>query len=351
MGSVIVARIKIMNIPIKRIFLMLGAECNLQCKYCLQHDMVKSSNNKVSPSVIEWIKRQRRYQSQPMTITFYGGEPLVYWGAIVDVVKQLQGQIKFNIITNGKLMDEKKADFCNDNNIGVAVSYDGKNVIATRGYDVLSDNPYILTINSLSLSAVLSSYTYPKDFLDTLEPFFNSYRHFHRGYPKLNIDTIMDFGNCKDLRKMDLAKISSQMTDILKSSNVVYRTMSNELLSRCSYSQTKQEYAACGNGIRVWNVDTKGNVYRCHNCGEKLGTINDNPATILIRASKKDPTTSNYQNKCGSCSVYSLCKCGCPLIDKAGRDSYYCDIRRAYYKPVIDFFNEQDEVGREIIIK
>ena len=76
-----------MLIPIQRIFLMLGSACNLQCKYCLQHDMADNDSKKVNAPVIDWIKKQVQYQSIPIKITFYGGEPLVYWDAIADAVE------------------------------------------------------------------------------------------------------------------------------------------------------------------------------------------------------------------------------------------------------------------------
>lgn len=340
-----------MLIPIQRIFLMLGSACNLQCKYCLQHDMADNDSKKVNAPVIDWIKKQAQYQSIPIKITFYGGEPLVYWDAIADAVEQLEGRVIFSIITNGKLLDEEKVNFCNDHDFRVAVSYDGKHVIDTRGYDVVMDNPAILRLNHLSLSAVLSKYTYPKDFLDALEPFFDSYRHLHSSYPSLNIDTIMDFGNCAELRDMDLQEVSRQMKEVMEGGKPVYEILRARLLSsNIFFFNGKMEYATCGNGISVWNIDTEGNVYRCHNCGEKLGTIHDSAASILIRAGRKDPTLEN-QETCKDCPVYPLCKGGCPLIDKTGRDSYYCDIKRAYYQPVMDFANRQDEIGKEIIIK
>lgn len=330
-----------MFIGVKRIFLMLGAECNLQCKYCLQHEMADVSNKKVSAKVIEWVATQARRQSQPIMVTFYGGEPLVHWTAITDAVNQLAGKVNFNIITNGKLLDETKVDYCNEHNIRVAVSYDGKNVLATRGYDALNSNPAIVKLNHLVLSAVMSKYTYPKDFLDSLDNFFDDYYKLHGKFPSLNIDTIMDFGNCNELREMDLAKISDQMQEILNVGKPTYGVMRANLLHKAINAKAnKVEYASCGNGVRVWNVDTEGNIYRCHNCGEKLGTIDNNITTVLIRAGRKDPTPTNYE-KCQHCAIYPMCKCGCPLIDSKGREEYYCDIKRAYFTPVMDYVSQK----------
>ncbi|MGO5487271.1 radical SAM protein, partial [Selenomonas montiformis] len=135
-----------MLFSIHRIFLMLGPECNLQCKYCLQHDMASSSRKQVSQEVIHWIKTQVRSQSSKFTITFYGGEPLIYWDAIQQTIREIGDSVSFSIITNGKLLDEEKVNYLNDHHVYVAISWDGKHVMETRGYDVLKSNPNIAYI-------------------------------------------------------------------------------------------------------------------------------------------------------------------------------------------------------------
>lgn len=340
-----------MLFSIYRIFLMLGPECNLQCKYCLQHDMASTSSKQISQKVIHWIKTQVRSQSSKFTITFYGGEPLIYWDAIQQTIREIGDVVSFSIITNGKLLDEEKVNYLNDHNVHVAVSWDGKNVMETRGYDVLKNNPNIPYINNLSISAVSSKANYPKDFLDSLEPFMQTYYEIHHSYPGLNIDTIMDFGHCADLADMDCDKIYQQMQEIVATDNRIYHLFKRDLIRRATlYFPHDTDRAACGNGISVWNVDTDGNIYRCHNCGEKIGSIDDDPVNALIRAVRKDPTEENFKI-CKECPVVSLCGGGCPLVNQADRERYYCKIKRSYYLPLIEYANRKNEAGKEIVIQ
>lgn len=341
-----------MIVPIKRVFLMLGPKCNLQCKYCLQHDMVDNDSSKVSKDVIEWLKRLIREQKTEPVITFYGGEPLVYWEAIVDVVKQL-GECHYSIITNGKLLTEDKVDFINDYKISVAVSWDGINVLDTRGYDVLMSNPELMKIRKLSFSGVLSNLNYPQDFLDGINSFMVTYKTENGHYPRLNIDTIMDFGNCHDLRNVDTDKLEKQMYEIIENpQEKVSYTVFNDAMMRgyTFFMKHEDKKAVCGNGYTVWNIDKEGNLYRCHNCGDKLGTINDNFVDLVARAAKLDPTEYNYISKCKDCPAQPMCRSGCPLIGVTGRREYYCDIRKAFYGPYIEYMNRPTEQGREIII-
>ena len=344
-----------MSMPIKRIFLMLGPKCNLQCKYCLQHDMVDHDSVTVKPEVKKWIQEQVPNNFEPpIIITFYGGEPLVYWDAVKDIVENIRGNIRYNIISNGKLMDSDKVDFINDYDIGVTISWDGINVMKTRGYDVVKNNPSILDIKRLSFSAVLSAHTYPLDFLDGIEPILGEYRRMHGSSAGVNIDTIMDFGNCGNLREMDCSKIEEQMRYIIKNKNnasAYFRIVDGLQKQYVFYRQYIDKVPLCQNGYSVWNVDINGDVYRCHNCGEKVGTIFDDPDKVLEQVRALDPTYKNYQSKCKDCPAQPLCRSGCPLIDSQGREEYYCNIKKAYLTPIIEDAETPKEVGRVIHIE
>lgn len=322
----------------RRIFIMLGAKCNLQCKYCLQHEMVNQQNNVVSLDVLHWVAKQA--ERNLIQITFYGGEPLVYWTAIQKAVKKLETltpRVRFGLITNGKLIDDEKVLFMQEHDFSACVSWDGANVLTTRGYDALNTNAKILEIPKLTVSAVMSRYTYPKDFLDSVETFALAYRRKHYRALNLNIDTILDFGNCSELVDIDLDKVSAQMREIMLGQKPVYKRFANQLLNALQKQPSAQPtHAKCGNGIRVWNVDTVGNVYRCHNCGEKIGTIFDDADKVMAAARELDPTAKHYE-KCSTCEVSRFCRGGCPLLSESARESYYCTLRKAYLTPVFEY--------------
>lgn len=339
-----------MQYSIHRVFLMLGSKCNLQCKYCLQHEMATPSNKLVSSDVVDWLRQVIRTQNKKLNITFYGGEPLIYWDAIKQVVNALGDSASYGIITNGKLLDEDKIDFINDNNISVTLSWDGKNVHNTRGYDALKSNPFISNVRKLSLSAVLSAENYPLDFLDAAEPFMESYRNEHGSYPSLNIDTIMDFGNCADLANVDCAKVSSQMSTVMQGAKPIYQFFRDSFMKYVFRQESEIKLAPCKNGIKVWNVDTEGNLYRCHNTGECIGTIYDDMLIPLVNGIRLDTTLDNYK-ACKKCPVYKLCSGGCPLVTAEDRVRYYCSIKQAYYIPILEYIDGESEKGRVIVIE
>ena len=330
---------------------MLGSKCNLQCKYCLQHDMATPDDETlVSDKVIQWLKTCVKTQERRLLVTFYGGEPLIYWPAIRQVVRELGAFVNFNIITNGKLLTPEKVDFLNSYNIGVAVSWDGRTVSDTRGYDAIKENQCIIELNRLNLSAVISALAYPKDFLDAAEPVMDAYYMKHGYHPGLNIDTIMDFGNCADLTQMNLDILREQAEDIVKGDSMAYKRFRETFYSiNALVSKDKGINAKCGNGVQVWNVDVEGNVYRCHNCGERLGDLDDAPLELIKKALVLDPTPENYE-QCRECEVERICRGGCPMVTDKARRKYYCDIKRAFYGPILADIDRPTRTGEELII-
>ena len=111
---------------ISTIFIMLGHECNLQCKYCLQQDVVNiAMERQVNPMLYNFIIETAKSQNSMLHVQFYGGEPLVFWDKVKEIVLKIEEMGKpdnlyFTMITNGKLFDEEKVKFVNEHFNGVS---------------------------------------------------------------------------------------------------------------------------------------------------------------------------------------------------------------------------------------
>ena len=344
------------DVRINRIFIMLGPKCNLNCKYCAQHDLDYIDPSKVDLKVKEFLEKHSKRNDRKLAIVFYGGEPLIYWDAIKDIVENTEGNIAYGMITNGKLLDEGKIEYINKHNMAVTISWDGINSEQVRGYDVIKENQLILNINFLGLSAVLSSYTYPLDFLNAAEIINRRYKKLHNHDIRLNIDTIMDLcNNCEELRKMDCNKIERQMRYVINHKDEVssYKSIFNHLgrnyinskkrsiiTNRIIASDKDEELnkLGCQNGKVIWNVDKEGNIYKCHNSSDILGTVDDDEEEILNTVLRIDKVCKNYRNRCKDCFVEPLCRGGCPIVSSEDREGYYCRIKMAYYSPIIEYF-------------
>lgn len=128
--------------------------CNLKCKYCAYGEFyddydirqdkflsVRTAKNLLDYLCKFWNSPACTSASVPMFISFYGGEPLINFGfieEIVDYVKHLDAtnrNFRFSMTTNGILL-HRYMDFLVENNFHLLISLDGneKNDSYGQGY-------------------------------------------------------------------------------------------------------------------------------------------------------------------------------------------------------------------------
>lgn len=117
--------------------------CNLNCKYCaygsLYNDYDQRTNKKISFETIQgifeyllpfWESHTNKSAEQIVSIGFYGGEPLMNFDCIKQVVEYCKGlniqtrKFQFTMTTNATLMD-KYLDFLVENKFQITISLDG----------------------------------------------------------------------------------------------------------------------------------------------------------------------------------------------------------------------------------
>lgn len=101
--------------------------CNLDCRYCYVHNRPDIQGGSMSQNTafaaLDYLR-----ESPQMGISFFGGEPLLCWDLVQDVVGEIErrfGSAKFRITTNGTLVTPDKAEFLHQHGFGLIVSLDG----------------------------------------------------------------------------------------------------------------------------------------------------------------------------------------------------------------------------------
>lgn len=328
------------------IFIMLGKECNLNCRYCLQHKILeKEISHNINPDIYPFLEKYKP------RLHFFGGEPLLFFDTIKEISEVLENSWmpKFSVMTNGKLLTEEKISWLNEHKFWVSVSWDGFNSFSTRGYDVLSNKKNVLLdIEHLSLSAVISSADYPIAAADAFTPFCEQYKDRHGKYPGLNYDNIFNTGvTPKDLLSFDYEKLSEEISFLTKeyissrksgiiSSYPRYKYIDDIYQEFRPYYQNEdirikeddRKICRCGNGYTVFNLSLDGGLYSCHNSSEKLGTIYDPPEDYLKRVISADVTKDR---DCKDCPAISYCKKGCKIVKDM---TDYCKLRKTIFTAV-----------------
>ncbi|MHC1758113.1 MAG: radical SAM protein [Negativicutes bacterium] len=112
--------------PIRMLILGLTGECNFACVYCYANEHPQEYMSLVTACQAVDLAASG---GQPFVLQFSGGEPLLAFDAIKEIVayvKQKKLPAIMQIQTNASLMDHAKAVFLRDHQIGVGISLDGR---------------------------------------------------------------------------------------------------------------------------------------------------------------------------------------------------------------------------------
>jgi len=119
----------------------LTSGCNLSCDYCQLHTKPnKSAANSVDldsfkQAVHVFFTPSENTQSGRRKLQIFGGEPLVAWARLVEMVEYIKHcentgkygdeQLYISINTNGVLLNDERLEFIKQNNIFLSISLDG----------------------------------------------------------------------------------------------------------------------------------------------------------------------------------------------------------------------------------
>jgi uncharacterized protein len=117
--------------------IMTTNRCNLQCVYCINSDRRRQGGLKADAvKIISYIKKDvSQHAYDPVVVTFYGGEPLLEQGLVIEIMEGLKElNPLYNIFTNGTLISPDNLPLLEKMNM-VSISIDGveQQHDATRG--------------------------------------------------------------------------------------------------------------------------------------------------------------------------------------------------------------------------
>lgn len=117
---------------LNRLVINVSDYCNMACTYCYAH---QGDYNSPLPKVIteQTVRDVARFfqNTKIHTVQFFGGEPLVNFDGIRQLVHVLSPhkETRFTLVTNGTLLDEEKMNFFNEHHFQITVSVDGNPLI------------------------------------------------------------------------------------------------------------------------------------------------------------------------------------------------------------------------------
>lgn len=129
------------NTP-KTIKVVLGHGCNYSCSYCLQKDIGDPSERSKNIMTKQLVKKMREVLDLNSIdrIELWGGETLLYWSDIVEIISTLDKEgITWYLPTNGTVLKPKHAEFFRQmkGKVSLGISHDGPGHTSLRGPEFL----------------------------------------------------------------------------------------------------------------------------------------------------------------------------------------------------------------------
>lgn len=187
---------------LRLLVLELTRSCNMACTYCIdgeaydQKDCLGPSVNMSENTAlrgVDYLLDHSSEQTQPLAISFYGGEPLLQFSLLKTVVKyakkhsrQSGKDIVFSITTNGTLITRDIAEYLIKNSVQIVISHDGPEEVHNcyrhfkkggRTYEsVMSALEMIRDIDSVYFDRFVrcSVVVMPNSNLEELQNYFNN---------------------------------------------------------------------------------------------------------------------------------------------------------------------------------
>ncbi len=122
---------------VKALCLHIAHDCNLACRYCFAeegeyHGRRALMSFEVGKKALDFLIANSGTRRN-LEVDFFGGEPLMNWQVVKDLVAYGREQEKlhnknfrFTLTTNGVLLDDEVMEFCNREMANVVLSIDGR---------------------------------------------------------------------------------------------------------------------------------------------------------------------------------------------------------------------------------
>jgi len=374
--------------PIISCYLFLTEDCNLKCKYCFENAS-RCNNNYMSEDIAEksidfLIDNALKHGDKNLTLTFFGGEPLLNLDVMikllhyaVDRAKQNNIGLSFSLITNGTIYNKQYEEFILEwnkatNNVNIQISTDGIPEVQDKNRRTVNDQPTseivfkniiklktFLEENNICLSSFFIHSVVTKDSVSKL---FSSYKYFKQLGVKYSEFVL---ANEEDWNENDISTYIEQMSLI---SDYIYE----ECISLDSLKpykdakgiislRTSEVYkTTCSAGKSFCAITTNGDIYACHrtyslNRSFKMGDIFDGiidnvNEQSICQACRSDMNVDNVScSKCENpeciiCMAYNYEKYG----DVQKCSPSVCSMYKAKWKFMIETKKKFDKLSHKL---
>ena len=388
--------------------------CNLRCKYCAYADLYEGYDQRENLKlpfqkaklIIDylyeyWEKRYCIEVNDPITIGFYGGEPLLNVPFIQQVINYIESlnpigkKFHYNMTTNAILL-ERYRDFLAENEFRLLISLDGDEKGQSYRVDTKGKNSFDKVLANIQLlrskypsyfehyvmfnsvlhnrNEVESTYRFIKDKFgkepmisplnnsgvrkDKLQEFYQAYQNVATSIQKAN--------NCEALKNELFIKspeTGALVNYIYHHTGNVFNDYNDLLLGREGSSFPPS--GTCIPFSKKMFITVKGRILQCEKIDHEfaLGQITNKKVELNLEqaARQHNKYTFRYMNQCKTCAAKQLCtQCVYQIDDIHDKTSkcysYYSatqhEKQKEYYMDHLDKHPElYNRILKEVVVR
>ena len=321
---------------VKALCLHIAHDCNLACRYCFAeegeyHGRRALMSLEVGKKALDFLIANSGSRRN-LEVDFFGGEPLMNWQVVKDLVAYGREQEKihdkhfrFTITTNGVLLNDEVQEFVNKEMDNVVLSLDGRKDVNDRmrpfrngkgSYDLI-----VPKFQKLAKSRNQERYyvrgTFTRDNLD----FSNDILHFaDLGFKQMSIEPVV--GEESDpyaIREEDIPVINEEYDKLAKI--MIEREKEGKgfnffhfMIDLDGGPCVAKRLSGCGSGTEYLAVTPWGDLYPCHQFVGQVEFLMGNVDEGIVRPEIADDFRScnvYSKDKCRDCFAKFYCSGGC----------------------------------------
>ena len=321
---------------VKALCLHIAHDCNLSCKYCFAeegeyHGRRALMSFEVGKKALDFLIANSG-QRRNLEVDFFGGEPLMNWQVVKDLVAYGREQEKihnknfrFTLTTNGVLLNDEIMDFCNKEMANVVLSVDGRKEVHDRmrpfrsgagSYDhVMPKFKKFADSRNQERYYVRGTFThhnldFSKDVLDLAD----------QGFKQISVEPVVAQDSEEyALKKEDIPKICEEYDKL--AAEMVKRekegkgfTFFHYMIDLTGGPCVYKRLSGCGSGTEYLAVTPWGDLYPCHQFvgNEKylMGNVDEGITKTEIVDEFKCCNVYTKE-KCRNCFAKFYCSGGC----------------------------------------
>lgn len=321
---------------VKALCLHIAHDCNLACRYCFAeegeyHGRRALMSFEVGKKALDFLIANSGSRRN-LEVDFFGGEPLMNWQVVKDLVAYGRQQEKlhdkhfrFTMTTNGVLLNDEIQEFINQEMDNVVLSLDGRREVNDHmrpfrngkgSYDLI-----VPKFQKLADSRNQEKYyirgTFTRENLDFSEDIL----HFaDLGFTQMSIEPVV--GDASDpyaIREEDLPKIMEEYDKLARV--MIQREKEGKgfqffhfMIDLDGGPCVAKRLSGCGSGTEYLAVTPWGDLYPCHQFVGQEEFLMGNVEDGIIKPEIADDFRScnvYSKEKCRDCFAKFYCSGGC----------------------------------------